>query len=57
MTTYNKTSEQVKLSNGKVKTVYSKMTKKGNRFFTYSFGRWYPISRNLINESILLKIA
>lgn len=57
MTTYNKTSEQVKLSNGKVRTVYSKMTKKGNRFFTYSLGRWFPISKQNINESILLSVV
>lgn len=48
----NKTGEQVKYENGRVFNVYSKQTKKGARFYRYSRGRFFPISKSEINERI-----
>ena len=48
--TMNKTGEQIKFENGKVFNIYSKLTKSGIRFYKYSRGRFFPISKNEINE-------
>ena len=52
--TMNKTGEQIKFENGKVFNIYSKLTKSGIRFYKYSRGRFFPISKNEINERIYL---
>ena len=53
-TTMTQTGEQVKYENGRVFNVYSKMTKNGVRFYRYSRGRFFPISKLEINERICL---
>ena len=54
MTTEMKsTGEQIKYENGKTFHIYSKMTAKGIRFYKWSSGRFFPISKNEINERIL----
>ena len=53
----NFTGEQIKYPNGKVFGIYTKMTKKGIRYYFYSRMqmRYFPISRNEINQYILLE--
>ena len=53
-TDYNKTGEQVRYENGKVFNIYSKMTKKGVRYYRYSGMqmRFLPISKAEINDRI-----
>jgi len=53
-TNFNQTGEQVKYENGRVFKIYSKMTKKGLRYYRYSKGRFFPISKNEINEKICI---
>ena len=50
----HKTGEQIKYENGNTFYIYSKMTKKGIRYYRYSMGRFFPISRTEINERIHL---
>lgn len=54
MSDFNKTGEQVKFGNGRVFNIYSKMTKRGVRYYRYSRGRMFPISKDRINELILV---
>jgi hypothetical protein len=51
------TAEQIKYPNGRVFSIYTKMTKKGVRYYFYSRMqmRYFPISRNEINQYILLE--
>ena len=49
-----KTGEQIKYENGNTFHIYSKMTKKGIRYYRYSRGRFFPISRIEINQRIVL---
>lgn len=51
---FNRTGEQVTFGNGKIFNVYSKMTKRGLRYYWYSSGRMLPISKERINESIII---
>ena len=51
-TNFNRTGEEVKYENEKTFNIYSKMTKKGLRYYRYSRGRFFPISKNEINERI-----
>jgi len=53
-TTITPTGEQIKYENGKVFNIYSKMTKSGIRFYRYSRGRFFPISKTEINERIFI---
>jgi len=53
-TDFNRTREEIKYENGKTFNIYSKMTKKGLRYYRYSLGRFFPISKNEINERINL---
>mgnify|MGYP001184439496 CR=1 len=53
-TDFNRTGEQVKYENGKTFNIYSKITKKGVRYYRFSLGRFFPISKNEINERINL---
>lgn len=50
------TGEQIKFENGKVFSIYSKMTKQGLRFYWFSRNqfRFFPISKNEINNLIVL---
>jgi len=43
--TMTPTGEQVKYENKRVFNIYSKMTKSGMRFYRYSRGRFFPISK------------
>ena len=52
--TMTPTKEQVKYENGRVFNIYSKITKNGVRFYKYSRGRFFPISKIEINERIYL---
>jgi hypothetical protein len=54
-TDFQSTGEQIKYENGKVFNIYSKMTVKGVRYYRWSLGRMFPISKNEINERIYLK--
>jgi hypothetical protein len=54
-TTMTPTGEQVKYENKRVFNIYSKMTKSGMRFYRYSRGRFFPISKTEINERIFIK--
>ena len=49
-----KTGEQIKYENGNTFYIYSKMTKKGVRYYRYSMGRFFPISRIEIDQRIVL---
>jgi len=49
------TGEQIKYENGKTFFVYSKITKFGLRYYRWSSGRFFPISKNEINERILIE--
>jgi hypothetical protein len=51
---FKNTGEKIKYNNGKVFSVYSKLTKKGIRYYTWSYGRMFPISKDRINELILI---
>jgi hypothetical protein len=53
----NLTAEQIKFTNGRVFSIYTKMTKKGVRYYYYSRMqmRFFPISRTEINQYILLE--
>lgn len=53
-TEFKSTGEQVKYENGKVFNISSKMTVKGIRYYRWSMGRYFPISRNEINERIFI---
>ena len=53
-TEMNPTTEQIKYENGRVFNIYSKVTKSGVRYYRYSRGRFFPISRTEINERICL---
>jgi hypothetical protein len=56
MTTEMKfTGNVVKYENGKSFGIHTKMTKTGLRFYRYSFGRFFPISQNEINQYIVLE--
>ncbi len=56
MTTEMKfTGNVVKYENGKSFGIHTKMTKTGLRFYRYSFGRFFPISQNEINQYIVLQ--
>lgn len=48
------TGQQIKYENGKVFNIYSKMTKKGVRYYRWSLGRFFPISEMEINNYILI---
>ncbi len=52
-TTMTPTGEKVKYGK-KTFSINSKMTKKGVRFYMYSMGRYFPISRSEINLNICL---
>jgi len=52
-TTMTPTGEKVKYGK-KTFLINSKMTKKGVRFYMYSMGRYFPISRSEINLNICL---
>lgn len=51
---FKKTGEQIKYANKRVFNVYSKMTKRGIRYYRYSRGRMFPISKDTINELIVI---
>lgn len=53
-TDFKSTGEQLKYENGKVFNIYSKMTAKGIRYYRWSMGRFFPISKNEINEKIFI---
>jgi len=53
-TDFTKTGEQIKYENGKVFSIYSKMTKSGVRYYRWSMGRYFPVSKDIINELICL---
>jgi hypothetical protein len=46
------TNEFIKFENGKKFRIYTKMTKKGIRYYYATLSRKIPISRNEINERI-----
>lgn len=46
------TEEKVEYENGRKFNIYSKMTKIGIRYYRYSRGRFFPISKNEINQRI-----
>jgi hypothetical protein len=55
MTTEMKfTGNLIKYENGKKFGIHIKMTKKGVRYYRYSFGRFFPISQLEINKYIIL---
>jgi hypothetical protein len=49
------TGIRIKYENGKVFGIHTKMTKKGLRYYRWSFGRFFPISQLQINQYILLE--
>lgn len=49
------TGIRIKYENGKVFGIHTKMTKTGLRYYRWSFGRFFPISQNEINQYILLE--
>jgi hypothetical protein len=53
----NATGELIKFPNRNVFAIYSKMTKKGIRYYFYSRMqmRYFPISKDEINKYILLE--
>lgn len=53
-TEMNQTGEQIKYENGRVFNIYSKSTKAGVRYYRYSRGRFFPVSKLEINEKICL---
>jgi len=53
-TDFKSTGEQIKYENGKVFNIYSKMTAKGIRYYKWKTGRFFPISKNEINDRIFL---
>jgi hypothetical protein len=48
------TGNVIKYENGKQFGIHTKMTKKGIRYYRYSFGRFFPISQLEINKYIIL---
>jgi hypothetical protein len=48
------TGNLIKYENGKKFGIHTKMTKKGVRYYRYSFGRFFPISQLEINKYIIL---
>jgi hypothetical protein len=52
----SETGTQIKFGNGKIFNIYAKLTKNGVRFYYFSRmqNRYFPISKNDINEYILL---
>lgn len=46
---YTSTGKTVKFSNGKEFHVYSKETKTGIRYYRWSLGRFFPVSKNEIS--------
>tara|TARA_R110000822_G_C15016659_1_gene462622 strand:- start:417 stop:587 length:171 start_codon:yes stop_codon:yes gene_type:complete len=53
-TTMNQTGEQIKYENGRIFNIYCKETKSGTRYYRYSRGRFFPVSKLEINERICL---
>lgn len=51
---FTNTGNKIKYENGKTFSIYSKMTKKGVRFYTFSSNRMFPISQERINDLICL---
>ena len=51
----SETGTQIKFGNGKIFNIYAKLTKNGVRFYYFSRmqNRYFPISKNDINEYIL----
>ena len=52
-TQYTLTGEKLKFENGYTCLVSSKMTKKGLRYFRFSLGRYFPLSKQTINDNII----
>ena len=50
--TMTSTGEQIRYENGRVCNIYSKSTKSGVRYYRWSLGRFFPISKTEINERI-----
>lgn len=46
---YTNTGKTVKFDNGKEFSVFSKETKTGVRYYRWSLGRFFPVSKNDIN--------
>jgi hypothetical protein len=47
------TGQIIKFENGRKNGIYSKLTKKGVRFYRWSCGRFFPISELMINKYIV----
>ena len=48
------TGETITFENGKSFNVYKSMTKKGVRFYYWSYGRFFPLSKFDLNKYISL---
>lgn len=53
-TQMNYTGTSFKIENGNVFGIYTKMTKKGLRYYSYFRGRFSPISQMEINKYVIL---
>ena len=49
MNDFTNTGKKVKYENGNEFSVYSKSTKKGLRYYRYSSGRFFPLSKDIVN--------
>jgi len=47
---YTNTEKKIRFENGKEFTVFSRDTKKGERFYYWASGRFLPISKKLIEK-------
>jgi hypothetical protein len=48
------TGEKITFENGRTFSIYHSMTKRGVRFYYWSYGRFMPISKDDINKYISL---
>ena len=50
MNDYINTGKRIKYENGNEFRIYSKITKRGIRYYRYSSGRFFPVSKSVVNN-------